>query len=593
MTVLPTALKVWAEPLALLAEDLRPDVAQMAGRLDRLIGQLRPRDTERGGEPDGFRGLVRRGPYDRLLLSEWALLDEAPDEFVRRAVAGEHAFYQLETRKPSGGLHVRVVLDAGPSQLGGPRLVHIAALIVLHRRAQLAKATMTWSVAQRPQAVFETVDEPSLRGLLASRCHDPFVLPDLSGEPPADETWVIGPAPSAPDGGRTGGARAGHWLTLTDLIGPDTDAILATVHRPGARPSEAVLPLPAPPLRSKLLLTPFASRPVTAAPRPAHRPTPLAPRKSPEWRAFPEGVAGPLETRFVHGTAQFMCAFQSRHVLAWSFANVPRRAVPKAKIAQPANRVAMGWHHQGFLPVALDGGRVSSSAPRALSHAVSAGESPPPLGFGRAIAYANEVWFTDANEALWHLQRDALTLCGGGAWPSGAPRAGVIDLAPTPQGPLALERSGDGFRVLRLLPGGKIDVAAGFPGASRGSFWLQAGQIEPDVLLQERDVWSLRRPLTQVPVELLEADERWEILGIRRTYDWEPRTWSTTTLKWSRGGVGFALDQGLIGFEVPRRPIRPTASADLQFVGFHTLENTVEVWDVKRGEPVMLREVAT
>src|SRR5205814_2319608 len=83
-------------------------------RLALAIGPLRDSRSARAGEIDGLDGLARRGSYERLLLSEWLLLDEAPDEFLRRAAASEHAFLHLQRRQPGRTRRSIALLDAGP-----------------------------------------------------------------------------------------------------------------------------------------------------------------------------------------------------------------------------------------------------------------------------------------------------------------------------------------------------------------------------------------------------------------------------------------------------------------------------------------------
>ena len=49
-------------------------------RLDLAVGPMASEEPLADGDPDGFLGLSRRGPYERLLLTEWLLSTEAPDE---------------------------------------------------------------------------------------------------------------------------------------------------------------------------------------------------------------------------------------------------------------------------------------------------------------------------------------------------------------------------------------------------------------------------------------------------------------------------------------------------------------------------------
>ncbi|MEO1170512.1 MAG: hypothetical protein AAFX94_00440 [Myxococcota bacterium] len=132
---LPRHLRPWSG----LLEGLAPEVALALGdwlpRMDAALGPSR-QTPQYTGEVEGYAGLVRRGSYERLLLSEWALADEVPEEFLRRAVSGEHSFLELAYQIPKESGQLYALFDCGPRQLGAPRLVHLAAMLVLLRRAR-------------------------------------------------------------------------------------------------------------------------------------------------------------------------------------------------------------------------------------------------------------------------------------------------------------------------------------------------------------------------------------------------------------------------------------------------------------------------
>src|SRR4051794_12554022 len=170
MTALPRTLEPWRSSLEALAPDLVGGFSPLVQRLALAIGAY-PAQSRRGdGEPDGYDGLARRGLYDRLLATEWLLASELPEEFLRRATSGEHAFLQLAHQVPSGGRRSLALFDAGPAQLGTPRIAHLAALIVLAHRAERAGVAFAWGILQLPEAaLIENVTESSVRALLAAR----------------------------------------------------------------------------------------------------------------------------------------------------------------------------------------------------------------------------------------------------------------------------------------------------------------------------------------------------------------------------------------------------------------------------------------
>lgn len=190
----------WAPYLQLLPAKHIAAIAPLVQRLDIAIGPLRVQVTGGDGEPDGFNGISRRGAYDRLLLSEWLLADEMPDEFARRAVMSEHAFLQIARQEPAGARISFALFDAGPNQLGAPRIAHIAALIVLARRAEAARATLVWGVLQRPGDLERHgLTAAGLAYLLAARCAAEATedhVTEWRALPCApkgrDEFWIVG-----------------------------------------------------------------------------------------------------------------------------------------------------------------------------------------------------------------------------------------------------------------------------------------------------------------------------------------------------------------------------------------------------------------
>ena len=78
MITLPRHLAPWAGPLALFPEEIALVLGPMVTRLAGLVGGW-PSDRAPEGSPNGYDGIGRRGPYDRLLATEWLLLEELPD----------------------------------------------------------------------------------------------------------------------------------------------------------------------------------------------------------------------------------------------------------------------------------------------------------------------------------------------------------------------------------------------------------------------------------------------------------------------------------------------------------------------------------
>ncbi len=169
-TRLPPALAGWEDELSMFPPDVVHTLLPWLPRLAATFGPLKRRTSAGDGTPDGFGGLTRRGSYERLLLSEWAIAEEAPLEFLRRAAMTEHTFLELQRRAPSASLHSIALFDAGPHQIGAPRLVHLASLVVLARRARLAGVAFQWGVLQDPdRRTYEHLDAQSVLNLLQGR----------------------------------------------------------------------------------------------------------------------------------------------------------------------------------------------------------------------------------------------------------------------------------------------------------------------------------------------------------------------------------------------------------------------------------------
>ncbi len=129
-----TQRQSWIESLSFLNDDAVESLVPLLERV-ALVVEAAAIEQEGTGEPNGFGGITRRGPLDRLLLSEWLYATEEPDEFMRRFVNSELSYLQPEQTEPAGTTRLEVLVDSGPQCLGAVRLVHLLALVVLSKRA--------------------------------------------------------------------------------------------------------------------------------------------------------------------------------------------------------------------------------------------------------------------------------------------------------------------------------------------------------------------------------------------------------------------------------------------------------------------------
>lgn len=266
---LPRPLAPWASQLAIFPPDLAASLGPLVEALARIVGPLRAEKDGADGDPDGFDGVSRRGVYERLLASEWSLAEEAPEEFLRRAAMGEHSFLRLARPERAGSKLSVALFDAGPSQIGSPRLVQLAALIVLARRAETAGVRFAWGILQQPNGRLHTgVDPAMIEGLLRARtAQEP-------GETTLDawrarvrhaellETWLVG----APRLARLAGSQGAAHLEIDDPLEAAGRTVRAAVHRGARAGAQVVLDLPPDPVCARLVRHPFQPLPANTRP---------------------------------------------------------------------------------------------------------------------------------------------------------------------------------------------------------------------------------------------------------------------------------------------------------------------------------------
>lgn len=340
-TALPPALRPWATQLSLFPEDLARHLGPHVARLSAAVGTLRPRGEAEGGEPQGYDGLSRRGPFERLLVSEWLWALEAPEELVRRAAFGELSFLKPAFHQPQGARRTVVLLDVGPDQLGLPRIAHLALLVVLARRAEAVGAAFTWGALQTEpaQATHTGLGGTSLLAWLEARSTTPASSRhltawrealDLSRAP--EDVWLVGSSRL----GRLEGAEGMSRVEVSEPMEPGAHRLTVDVRPAGRVPRSVVLELPPPDDCLRLLRNPFASRQAAS---------PLQSRKSDQ------------------RIAKFSFSGDGRRVLLFSadggveamaVPHSPRATVPKPRRVQvpPRQRVvAAGWRNSGGLLV--------------------------------------------------------------------------------------------------------------------------------------------------------------------------------------------------------------------------------------------------
>lgn len=167
---LPDHMEHWNHLLGLFPDDIAQHLNTIARQLSGLVDLIRREEFLGNVEPEGISGLTTKTNYERLLLTEWGLQDQYPDEFLRRAVSGEHLFLDLQRVEKKDDRQCFALFDCGPKQLGRPRLVQLATLILLARRASKLGVNFYWGILQDTDfTIYDEVSKESINAWLHHR----------------------------------------------------------------------------------------------------------------------------------------------------------------------------------------------------------------------------------------------------------------------------------------------------------------------------------------------------------------------------------------------------------------------------------------
>ncbi len=256
MTRLPRELAPWAPFLEAFPDEAAGAIWPWLPRLNTLLGPVQVDSERRSGETDGFDGLTRRGAYDRLVTTEWALLELLPDEFIRRAAMNEQLFLKPARKSPQEAKRSVMLFDAGPDQLGAPRLVHLALLMIMARRARTSRTSFSWGILQNPPEMLEGFSAGELSRLVSSRTweapapgHMDRWAESLAAFQPED-LWIVG----SPGLTRLARLPNASTILVDEPLEVPATHLSVTVARPGNAPHKRVrLELPAPAAGVRLL----------------------------------------------------------------------------------------------------------------------------------------------------------------------------------------------------------------------------------------------------------------------------------------------------------------------------------------------------
>jgi hypothetical protein len=259
-------LTPWAPWLSLFDPELVQAVGGLLLRLSPMLGPLTRVSARQQVEPGGVGDIVQRGSYERLLLTEWAYAEVAPEEFVRRAANNELLFTGPEPSTSQRPLRSVALFDAGPLQLGDPRLAHIAMFILLARRAQLAGAEFMWGWLHKPGELHDTDGEAAMTALLTGRtllAPDEAMIAEWSQALGAqqDDCWLVGSHASVCP------PQARHRVCIERML--LEECLEVTLQQKGAR-REVKLNLPAQETCIRVLRHPFERAAPKATTRSSH-----------------------------------------------------------------------------------------------------------------------------------------------------------------------------------------------------------------------------------------------------------------------------------------------------------------------------------
>ena len=199
---LPEAFRPWQAIFEEMPRQHLDVLAPLMANLSELIDDAAPAAVQPLGAIDALDGLAMRGEIERLLTSEWLWRDLDETEFLRRLAEGELLYHHLARKAVAEKRGLGLIIDVGPNMLGRPRLVALAALLVLARRARREGMPLFWQ-SQGLGAWQEGLSRENLNRFLthvsATPLEEAQVLSLMAAPPPEalglDMRWyVLAPA---------------------------------------------------------------------------------------------------------------------------------------------------------------------------------------------------------------------------------------------------------------------------------------------------------------------------------------------------------------------------------------------------------------
>lgn len=197
-TTLTTISKQWQPYLSWFDATLQPILSELLSQLNLMLGSIKENNAANNDWHSGLGEIRSRGHYENLLLSEWLLFDDEPDEFLRRAVTQEHLFLTPTPEEQKSNNAIIALFDEGILQLGNCRLVHLVMMLLLADRAIKQHSQFYWGVIQHPAELHSFSGLDSLIDLLKKKSLSSVNQQAMDNWSKyldgmvADERWFIG-----------------------------------------------------------------------------------------------------------------------------------------------------------------------------------------------------------------------------------------------------------------------------------------------------------------------------------------------------------------------------------------------------------------
>ncbi len=303
----------------------------------------------------------------------WAGSAEASSPGIAPAVAPLVAQLAAFLPEPAGsGRSCLALFDAGPGQLGSPRIAQLAVLVVLARRAAEAQRSFAWGILQQPEAPLSFgAQAEDCERLMAARTSREATEDRIaawrsrledSGE--HHELWVVGPPRLGPPPDLPG---ASHLL-LQDPLDPGARSLRLTLWQNGSAAAEVLIEPPEEAVSVRLLRAAAAasSRPEEPEPPPALIPADAERNEGSSAAALPD-AAEPHRPR--------PAGFGAR------FATTLHRLTGRTALASRLSR-SIGRRHAAYLRKLRDmfeNGDIDNALRHAIPLTVEAGPRRLPL----------------------------------------------------------------------------------------------------------------------------------------------------------------------------------------------------------------------